>query len=430
MRAIVLHPARPVFYGWYIVAAALVAQFVAIGIQSFAPGVFLKPMTDDLGWSRQSYSATQTVATAIGGVAGIFIGGFLDRRGPRLLMFVGGVIAGLSLMATAAVETYWQFLLLRGVAQTLGTALCGGLVVNVTVSRWFVQRRGTAISLASLGISLGGVLMVPLLGWWVDDFGWRQSWVMLGVISLLLVLPSAWVIRRSPEDMGLNPDGATDAELAAPPRPGRAVSAMTEVQWTRPEAVRTGALWFVILGYGLSTFGLMAFLLHAIPFLQDGGFHRGTAAMLLSAFSWSSLLSKFVWGPLMDRVHARHLSVIGFAMSGVAMALLPAALATDSVGVVLGVMLLYGFGMGGLAPLQETVWASYFGRMHLGSIRGVAMPFSIIFSAAGPLLGGAIFEQTGSYEAAFFIFAAGLALACVLVLLARPPKRRELPAAA
>lgn len=424
MRVLALTRRRPIFYGWWIVVIAMVAQFVSIGTQMFAAGVFLKPMTADLGWSRESFSAVQTLSSALGGIVGVFIGGMLDRRGPRPLMLAGGVVAGACVLSTAMVHSMWEYVLLRGVGQTLGVALCGGLVVNVTVSRWFVRRRGTAVALASLGISMGGVLMTPVLGWWVSAYGWRSGWVMLGVVVWVLILPSAMLIRRSPEDMGLLPDGTSKADAEAQQRAG--VGALVrERQWTRPEAVRTTALWLVIAGYGLGTLGLGAFILHVIPFLTDEGFSRGKAAFLLSLFSWASLISKFVWGPMMDRIHARYLSALGFGTAGLALTVLPAATSSGSTALVIVVLAIYGFGMGGTAPLQETVWASYFGRMHLGKIRAVAMPFSIVFGSAGPLLGGALYDRTGDYTASFALFAATLWVGAVLVMLARPPRPPE-----
>jgi MFS family permease len=382
-------------------------------------------MTSDLGWSRGSYSAVQTITTAGSGVFGLFIGTILDRRGPRMLMLVGAVVAGAAVLATAFVQEFWQFLLLRGVGQTFGFALCGGLVVNVTVSKWFVARRGTAIAMASIGISLGGVLMAPLIGWWISAFGWREAWAILGVMTWVLILPAAFVMRRSPEDFGLLPDGgppAVRAGAAAKSAPKVSRTVVSEEQWTRAQAIRTRALWLIIIGYGLATLGLGAMILHMIPFLTDEGFTKRSATALLSLFAWVSLLSKFAWGPLMDRVHARYLSVVGFALSGAAIAAFIFAARTESVLPVALVLAAYGLGMGGTAPLQETVWASYFGRAHLGSIRSVAMPFSIFFSAGGPLIGGLLYEQTGDYTLPFLVFAATCALGGVMLLAARPPR--------
>jgi sugar phosphate permease len=413
---------RPtIFYGWYIVGVALVAQFVAMGTQAYAIGVFLKPMTHDLGWSRESFSAVQTVSTFVMGAIGLFVGGMIDRRGPRLLMFFGGIIAGAALIGTSRVQELWQFYLLRGVAQTIGNAMLGNLVVNVTVARWFVARRGMAVSIASAGVSLGGVLMAPVVAMWVDAYGWRTSWVLLGIVVWVLVLPSSLIMRKSPEAAGLMPDGMTAEEAAAYSATKKRASAVSEVQWTRPQAIRTRTIWFVIVAYGTANVGLGALLLHMIPFLTDKGFSRGTAALLFSIQAWSALLSKPLWGMLMDRFHARFLSAVGFMTAAFSIVALLLAAQTGSELMVMAVLAVYGLGIGGTVPLQETVWASYFGRMHLGEIRSVAMPFSIIFSAGGPLLAGYLYDRTGNYVAAFLTFAAFSVVGFVFILLARPP---------
>jgi sugar phosphate permease len=410
------------FYGWYIVGVALVAQFVAAGTQAYAIGVFLKPMTEDLGWSRESFSAVQTVSTVVMGGFGLVIGGLIDRRGPRLLMFFGGIIAGGALVCTSLVQELWQFYLLRGVAQTIGNAMLGSLVVNVTVAKWFVARRGMAVSIASAGVSLGGVLMAPLVAVWTDAYGWRMSWVILGFVVWLLVLPAAFIIRRTPEDSGLMPDGMTVEQATAYSALRKRASATSETQWTRPEAIRTKTIWFVIFAYGTANIGLGAMLLHMIPFLTDNGFSRGTAALLFSVQAWAALLSKPVWGMLMDRFHARFLSAVGFIIAAICIVGLLFAARAGSEPLVLLVLVFYGFGIGGSVPLQETVWASYFGRTHLGKIRSVAMPFSIIFGAGGPLVAGILYDRSGNYISAFLMFAVFSVIGFFLILLARPPR--------
>ena len=372
---------RPVFYGWYIVAAALAAQFVSAGTQGYVAGVFLKPMTEDLGWSRGEFSAVQTVSTFIMGTVGFVIGGTIDRRGPRRLMLVGTVICAVSLAMTSQVEAAWQFYLVRGIGQTVGNALLGNLVVNVTVAKWFVVRRGMAVSVASAGVSLGGVIMTPLAAWWIDTYGWRSGWVMLGALVLLIMVPASLLMHRSPEDRGLLPDGMTTAESVAYAASRRRASAVSEVQWTRREAIRTPTIWLVIFAYGIANIGLGAMLLHMIPFLTDSGLSPSRASLLFAILAWAALISKIGWGYLMDRYHARYLSASAFFAMGVGVLVLIGVGHSGSFGMALAVMLVYGLAMGGTVPLQETVWASYFGRGHLGEIRSVAMPFTIVFSA-------------------------------------------------
>jgi sugar phosphate permease len=337
-------------------------------------------------------------------------------------MLVGGAIAGCALIATSRVETLWQFYLLRGVGQTLGNALLGNLVVNTTVAKWFVVRRGMAISMASIGISLGGVLMAPLVALVIEAGGWRQAWVFLGLLTWVLILPSACLMRRQPEDVGLTPDGLTAAEAERIAARRHGASAASEVQWTRQQALRTTTIWLIIFAYGIANVGLGAMLLHMVPFLTDHDVSTGQAALLFSVQSWAALLSKPLWGALMDRFHARYLSAVGFLIQALTIAALLAVAPLHRDGLLVVVLLAYGFGIGGTLPLQETVWASYFGRTHLGAIRSVALPFSIIFSAGGPLLAGALYDQSGSYVSAFLLFAGFSLIGAVVVLLARPPR--------
>jgi sugar phosphate permease len=423
-RIIALHLPRPhgIYYGWYIVAAAVVAQFVAVGMQAYTAGVFLKPMAADLGWSREDYANAQTIGTFVTGGLGLFVGGLIDRRGARPLMIAGALLSGLCLIGLSRVHELWQFYLLRGVGITLGAMGVGNLVVNVTVAKWFVRRRGLAVAVSSMGVSLSGVVLVPVAQALIDHVGWRQAWVIFGVAVWLLVIPTAFVMRRTPEDYGLLPDG--DRPDAAPDAPGARPAAVAEVSWTRAEAVRTPAIWFLIFAYGIANIGLGSLILHMLPFLTDAGFAAGTAAFLFSFQSWAALIAKPFWGVLMGRVHARYLSCVSFLLTACAVIGLLGAAARVSVPAALVLLFLYGLGIGGTIPLQETVWASYFGRAHLGKVRAVAMPFTILFSAMGPKLTAHLYDRLGDYTAAFFMFASFWVVGAVLVLLARPPRRR------
>lgn len=414
---------RHIYYGWYIVAAAVVAQFVAVGMQNYSAGVFLKPMSSDLGWSREDYANAQTLGTFVMGGLGLFIGGVIDRRGARPLMIVGAIVGGLSLLGLSRVHTLGQFYLLRGIGVTVGAIGIGNLVVNVTVSKWFVRNRGMAVAMASAGVSLSGVVLTPVAQALVDHAGWRDAWVILGVGVWVIAIPTAFVMRRTPEDFGLLPDGDVPGR-PAPVRRARPLAA-PEVAWTRPEAIRTPSIWLLIFAYGIANIGLGAMLFHLLPFLTDSGFSSGTAAWLFSIQAWGALLAKPFWGLLMNRLHPRYLSALTFVIAGLTvLGLLMAAGRGGEAAT--GVMLfVWGFAIGGAIPLQETVWAGYYGRAHLGSIRAVAMPFTIIFSAMGPKFAAHLYDRSGSYTSAFLFFACFWALGTVLVLLARPPRRRR-----
>jgi MFS family permease len=411
------------YYGWFIVAAALMGMLIQGVIQAHSANVFLKPMTDDLGWSRTDFTWAQTMGVALMGFGGFFVGGMLDKQGPRRLMLAGALFASVSVAAQSQVHELWQYFLLRGVGVTLGSLLIGNLVVNVTVSKWFVRNRGWAIAFATTGISIGGIFLPPILARLIEIYGWRTSWVVLGVAVLLMLLPTALVMRRRPEDYGLLPDGDSSdgtigAAKASPNRP----NATSEEQWTRSEAIRTRSFWLLILAFGMASAGTGAGLLHWNAFFQDSGFSPEIAATAHSSAMIGALTVKLFWGAVMQRFHARHCAAVGFIFTAVSTVGLVAALNAENLALAYVGIMAWGLGFGGQTPLQEVIWASYYGREHLGSIRGVAMPFLVIATAGGPQFAARLQDATGSYTMAFLIFAGGWAVAVFLVLFARPPR--------
>ena len=230
------------------------------------------------------------------------------------------------------------------------------------------------------------------------------------------------VIRRTPEDHGLHPDGMTPEEAQRYSVAKKRLSVASEIQWTRPEALRTPTIWLIIIAYGIANIGIGALLLHLVPFLSDHGWSRGEAATLYSIQAWVALVSKPMWGVLMDRFHPRHLSAFGFAVAALGVLAILGAAHSEAWLPMAGALALWGFGIGGAIPLQETVWANYFGRQHLGRIRSVALPFTIVFGAGGPLLAGELYDRSGTYTVAFLLFGLFWLIGFVVILLARPPR--------
>ncbi len=417
-------PRRPLlYYGYWIIGAAMVAQFIAVGSQMSVSGAFLKPMTEDLGWTRSEFALAQTVGRFLMAFVGFFIGVYIDRYGGRVMMIIGVTVLGAALFATAEVTQIWQWVVLRGIAFTLGAALVGSLVVNVTLSKWFVEKRGRAIAFAAVGVSLAGVVFPPAMTWFIDEWGWRAAWRVLTLVCWVGVYPAAMVMRRQPEDVGLNPDNRSDEEMAS--EAGAAVRADYENSLTRGEALRTSSLYLIVIAFGFGGVGISAILLHTIPFLTDEGFTRSTAAVMSSTISIAALVSKPVWGWTIDYFEPKVLASIGFVGSGIGMVIVVIAAQAGSIPMLTVGFLAIGFGFGGQIPLQETIWGSYFGRRHLGAVRSVAMPFSLFLGAGGPLAISAYFDIVNNYYGAFFAVGACWAIAAVLVLMVQQPSKRS-----
>jgi MFS family permease len=330
-----------IFYGWYIVLGALVAQFVAVGIQAGVSGVFLRPMTEDLGWTRAEFTIATSLGTGVSGMIGFFIGGYVDRVGARPLMVVGVTIVGATLLAISRVEELWRFVVLRGVLFTVGFVLVGNLVVNVTLSKWFVDRRGWAISLASLGTSAAAIVTPLVMVRVVDTLGWRDGWVVMGLSAWALIYPVALIMRRQPEDQGLLPDGRVEGRAGDEAGVERARLDYAN-SYTRGEAVRTLSMWLLILAFGFAMVGLISLLFHTIPFLTDNGYTRTDAAIVSASMGGSALVSKFAWRWVMQRFHPRVLAAASFVIAGVSVLSMVPIAASGSVVLMFAAFMAWG----------------------------------------------------------------------------------------
>ncbi|MBM4411111.1 MAG: MFS transporter [Chloroflexi bacterium] len=409
----------PASFGYWIVVAAFVAQFMSVGTNAVS-GAFLKPMSDELGWSRTDFTYALTLSRFLSAFVGFFIGVYVDRYGSRPLMLVGTTVVAASLFLMGSVAELWQWLLLRGFMMTVGSALIGGLVVNVTLSRWWVEKRAQMIGLASMGVSGAGAVFPPLVTVVIHEWGWRAGWHVMAAI-VLSVYAAALVMRRQPEDYGLHPDGRTQQEI----RDGAGAAAAADYanSFTRREAVRTSTFYLIVLAFGLSQVGSGAMLLQTIPFLTDQDFSPNEAALLSAVMSLFAMLCKPAWGWMAGRMEPNRVASICFVQSAVAMVIiLIAAEAHAFVPLTVGFVLM-GWGFGGAIPLQETIWASYFGRRYIGAVRSAALPVALFLGAGAPLAVSAYYDAVGNYRGIFFLIAGLWLLAAVLSTFVRRPQR-------
>ena len=415
-----------IFWGWWVFLGASVGQFVTVGFGLQVTGVFLEPMSEDLGWTRSQFVLAGSLGFIVGGFAAFFVGPLIDRYGARPLMLAGATIAGLVFFVTSQVQELWQFIALRGLIGQIGLLMMGPLVVNVALSKWFVARRGAVISLASVGISLGGILPPILLTRVVDAGGWQSGWVVLSVAIVVLIYPVALLMRRQPEDYGWLPDGRTHRDgsaLSVDEAHAQALAARDfQGSYTRAEALRTPALWVLVaaVAFGVAAAGSLG--VHAIPLLTDAGFSRGEAALLFGTHGGFSLLSKFVWAWALQRWPVKPLAVLTMSSLAVALLLLVTVAEVGSLPLMFPVVALWGSAIGGFLPITEFIWASYFGRRHLGAVRSTGLPISVIFGGAAPVLAGLYFDRVGDYRGAFFVLTLlMLASAALLAFARRPP---------
>ncbi len=383
--------------------AGFVTQFVAVGMANYVVGSFMIPMTEEFGWTRAEFTASRSIGQIVMACTGFFIGSYIDRFGGRPFIVSGSLLLAISIYSLGGIDTLGEWLILNGLILTMGSAMIGNLVVNVTLGKWFVERRGRVVAVAGMGISLAGIVLPPVATWMVDEFGWRNSWQLLGIGAGLITLPMAILMRRRPEDYALHPDGKTELELAA--GHGAAAKADYDRSMTRAQAMRTTSFYFLVLAFGLFQISITTMLIQTIPLMTDAGYSRLVASSMISIASVPAFLSKPFWGMLIDIYSPRKLAAIGAAITGASVMVIVFSVARQMDLIVYAGFLAMGIGWGGLLPLQEVIWASFFGRRYLGSVRSTAMPFTFGMSALGPVLVAYYYDLVGDYNAALLVIA-------------------------
>ena len=405
------------FYGWWIVAAAILLQFVFLGVSQSTVSVFLRPVVEELGWQVWQFTLGSSLSVLAGALSGVIVGRILDQRGPRLPVFAGALVSAVCLWSLGRQSNLWLFWSLHLVAGFIGWTLFSPLVVNTTINKWFVRRRGWALAIGSSGISFGGLIAPFAMTLVVDSLGWRNGYLVQALFVLAVVAPIALIMRRTPEDAGLRPDGD--------PAPSETIDASPQTDeprsYTSRQALRTPGFWLLLLGYSMNQAALASVLAHAVPFATDASFTRTMAALALAVNGLGNLLSKAVWGYCLQRYPPRALAVAAFSLgsTGVALMLLSAAFAQSAF--LFAGFFLYGFGFGGTIPISESLWVTYFGRAHIGAVRGVAQPLTVIGPTVAPVLVGVAYDLQGTYQLGFLGIIAVYLLAALLVAISRPP---------
>ena len=418
-----LWPFKRIFYGWGIVGVSVLVSFAQVPMYGPVLSVFVNPIHEDMGWSHFEISAAFTAGSLFGSLLSSIVGGQLDRYGARAAVVVAGMIVTGALVGLAVMQEVWQFWGLFGVGRT--AALVGiNLGTSVAVGNWFVRKRGRAISFLGIGLRSGQALMpVVLITPIIIAYSWRHAYMVLAVVTFVLIVVPAWLfIRRRPEDFGLLPDG--DAPDVAPTATGdsRPVVQDVEESFTLQEARKTMAFWLITIAVMMVVFAQTSVNLHAVASVIDRGVSESLSGAFVFIIMGTAALSAYGWGALMDRIHVRWVTAVATIFSGAAMVVIIFA---DNLPLAITFAVLFGLGTGGWTLAQTLLFANYFGRRHLGAIRGLSQVLSGPLGAAGPFLAGGIRTYTGSYELSFIIFFVALVVVFLALVLARPPRRRQ-----
>jgi MFS family permease len=404
----------PFFYGWVVVAISVLISFFGAGM-FWGGSVFVNPMQDDLGWSRSEIYLAFTVRGWMGIVLAPLIGPYADRlHGARTVAIITGVIASIATALISGVSESWQFILLFGVMGGIGI-VGQSFPTFALVPKWFISKRGSALGWASMGSPIAAMGLAPALAVLIDAYGWRSTWIIVGIASFILTVLPSMLLRRQPEDVGLLPDGATaphpDAPVSARPIPEQSV--------TPREAVKQRLFWMLVLGSALGSLSNNGLPGNLVPLYADLGFSRDLAVLGFSIYGLFSMIGRFFWAYAVGRVNIRRAMI---AMAVVGTLVTPSVYFLPGLSV-LAFSALNGFVIGGYVALSPMVWPEYFGRRHVGAIGGFARPFITIIQASGPLMMALSYDRAGGYGPALWLTAASWAASGVIMLIARPSQR-------
>lgn len=388
--------ASKTFYGWWIVVAAFLNLFFAVGIIFYGFPVFYPSFVSTLGFNRTQVTQGFFLGfLTIGLPTGLVTGILIDKIGARWVIFAGALLTGGSLILMGFMHQFWEYQVLC-ILEVIGYVLAGPISNQVLVAQWFRERRGRAMGLAYLGLGLGGAVAPPVINMLIRDYGWRNSIIGVGISIIVVLFPVAIFLTRSmPHEMGLNPDGAPGPIITH-------VATSNSVFGIIGGALRDRNFWLIVIGSSLVIGAMNAVIQHFILFLKSIGYDASTASRFLSLLLFASLGGRVVVGYISDRFRKKNIMAIFYFLLGAAIPLLFLA---KQPAIAAAFAIVFGFAMGADYMLIPLVTAECFGLSSLGKLLALIIVAYSIGQWAGPYIAGRIFDTHHSYDLAWQVMA-------------------------
>jgi MFS family permease len=419
-----------IFYGWVIVAISFVTLALAYGAR-YCFSVFYVAILNEFGWPRGTTATILSSHLIVYALAAPLAGDLMDRYGPRKIFPIGGALIGLGLIVCSTATTILEFILYFGIVAGLGVSFLGTTPHSSVLANWFAKNKGLA-----MGISLSGVGCSFMLGmpaqWSISRFGWRASYIITGLMVILIAIPLTAIFQRSkPEDKGLLPDAEGFLAKGSDSQANREVTLNALVvdkewaatEWTLGKALRTHRFWALCCFNFFSGLALMTVVTHQVRFAVDVGFSEMVAASAFGLYGVANLVGHAL-GFVSDRLGRELTCSIGTA--GVISATLTLLQVDNAYQLWMLYLysILFGLGMGLIAITCYTSVADVFYGRHLGSIMGLVVTSLGVGLAIGPWLAGYVYDVTGNYSVAFVIAIIAIVFSCCWLWIAAPRRVR------
>jgi len=410
--------AKQLYRGWWVHAGLFLCAALVVGSSSYTFGLFVVPVTDELGMSRATIS-NGYIALLLGvALMSPMVGRLLDKASARLVIFSGGVTYSGGLLALTLTESNWLLLLIIFIPVAYGYTACGTLAINTVIVRWFRRRRGTALGIMAVSTSAGGFLMAPFTATMIENFDWRDALLINSAIVLVAItLMTLLLVRNRP----LGSEAGFDKEFQTSPDDPSALDKNTpndERHWTYRELITNRNFWLLTLAIGLMLFCDQAMVTAQVPYFQDIGIELPAAAFIISCMTASAICGKLLVGYLADRVDLRFVFVT-IALVHIALQVL--YILQPSYWVLLFFATLFGIAIGGVFPAWSTLLAWLFGTENYGTVFGLMTIITKGMAIIGVRMVGEIYDAAGSYIPAFYVFIVAAALSVLLALFLKSP---------
>ncbi|MGZ9003736.1 MAG: MFS transporter [Burkholderiales bacterium] len=423
----------PFYYGWVIVGGSLFALGLTYSVM-YSFSVFYVALLEEFGWGRGEAAGVYSAFVIVAGLGALAAGALSDRFGPGRVIAGGGVLLAIGLLMCSRLTSLWQFYISYGVVAALGVSLSGWTASVTMINRWFSSRLGLALGIASGGIGVGIMLVVPLVQLLISTLGWRDAFIWLAGIAFIGLLPvGLLVLRGRPEDLGQQVDGvgpvAADAARAGKPRAHRRMEIVdaewVNRAWSVGTAAKTARCWLLIGVKLLGGVATQMIFVHQVVYLVDSGYDRLLAASVVGLIGFLSVGGKVLWGWAADNIGREMTYTLGCVAMVLAVGLLWLAKVAPSTGMLYVYALVFALGYAVSAPLWPLVAADLFAGRSFGSIYGLISVFNGFGNALGAWLGGYVYDVTGSYAIALGVAVIPKAISAVALWFVAPRKVRR-----
>ncbi len=402
-----------IFYGYTVIAVSVFILIVMHGVGN-TYGIFFKSLQNEFAADRTTIAGASSLAFFLEGLFAVFLGRLADRFGPMKVLTACGLVFGFGYFLMSRVGTVWQLYLFYGVVVGMGIS-SGNVVLLSTAARWFVKRRGLMSSVVKVGTGAGMFIAPLVASWLISDYGWRNAYLILGIVGMVSIVIPAQLLRRDPAQMGLQPYGMSNTSEASS-------GFATTVQLTLKEVLRTRQFWTVCIAYFAAWYATGSIMIHIVAYAIDGGISAGRAATIVSTIGAISIPGRLVMGGSGDRIGNKRALFLCFVILIIALSWLQLA---RSLWMLYLFAIVYGFAHGGFFAVISPLVAELFGTLSIGVNLGMLQFLGGIGGTIGPLVAGRIFDVTHSYQLAFLILIMVSVGGLILTGTLKPVKNKE-----